>query len=314
MPAGRRLRGARHSIAHPLPVLDHLVDAAPQCLDRLDAKCLGGGRIPEANDPVGVDEEHPVVDELERFDRVRARLDFAVEECVVESDRGAAAQLDGEVEVGLGERRLRRHGAERDRAERAPACDQRDDDAGGVSQLADSASMLVVVRHLPRLGLNVGDELRLACADRALNGMSFDRGRILLAQPQHQLGLPRVDMTCPDAPQVSVLVQVHGHVPGEDRHRDVGEGANRVLVDERLVEQLAALCQKAHALLGGSRRGHVVDHADSHHDLPLRIPHRVRAHDRPALVAGGADAVADETLGGTPAESTAPRELFGRER
>src|SRR2546425_1203767 len=81
---------ASEALAHPLPVLDHVVDAPSHGLPCLDAKSLRGCGIPEANDSIGVDEEYAVVDELECLDRVGSRLDLAVEERVVECRRGAA--------------------------------------------------------------------------------------------------------------------------------------------------------------------------------------------------------------------------------
>src|SRR4029077_6845938 len=126
-------------------------------------------------------EEDAVVDVLERLGRVRPLLRLRVEARVVEREGDAARELHRHRAVGLVEARLPGDRAEADRAERPPARDERGNDAGRVRYPPDGWSVLLVMRHGGGLGLQVGDELRLAGAERDLDRMRAQGGRIAAA-------------------------------------------------------------------------------------------------------------------------------------
>ena len=120
----------RNALRHCVPAGDHLRDPplehgrTRQPGDRLRRA------VPVAGDAGGVDEHHAVADRREDTRSLRALLRLAVELRVVDRHGRAAREVLGELEVGLvvGAVGLGPH--EGERAERAPARDERDDDRG----------------------------------------------------------------------------------------------------------------------------------------------------------------------------------------
>ena len=143
---------------------------------------LGRGRVPQPHDAELVDKEDPVGDVLERLGGVRALLGRRVEPGIVERERDAPRELRRHLAVGLVEPALRLDRAEADRPKRPAARNERRDDPRCIRDAADVPRVLRVVRHLGDDGLDVGDELRLARADRDLNRVGRDGGRVLLPE------------------------------------------------------------------------------------------------------------------------------------
>ena len=123
---GARCRG--DAFSHVLPVFEHIVDPAADRLLRPHPEHPRRGGVEQAHDLLVIDEDDAVVDELECLGRAGALVRLCVEQRVVERDRRPSADLDREREVVIRERRLRRHGAERDRSEGAAARREGDHD------------------------------------------------------------------------------------------------------------------------------------------------------------------------------------------
>ena len=180
-------------------------------------------------------------------------------------------------------------------------------------ELVDRARVALVVRHRLGLRLHVRDELRLAGRDRALDGMLGDGRRILAAELDHELRLRGVDVPRAHAAQHALVVEVDGHVAGELRDGDGRERAERMLDVERRVQQLARARQEAHPAFGDLRLRDVADRRSPRAPtVACRVLDRVRANDRPALLARRAVAVADHALARLAAQRAAAGKVVRR--
>ena len=114
--------------------------------------------------------------------------------------------------------------------------------------------MLGVVRHLVADGLEIGDELRLAGADRDLDRVGRDGGRVLppqLVDESAQLG---IGVRGDDVVKNAVVVeQIDDEIAGELRHGERRDRGDRLLPVERDDEELARAREEAEQRLAVRR-------------------------------------------------------------